>query len=200
MNIDRESAKWLKLAFETHGPDGAAEMAEALGLPMTGAGRKRVGVPGSSWTTVDSSDTEAWREPVRMPAMCPARKPNGDGRWKRYEGYPWWFHCGYEGFLENRRPSRSQPIAECFYDEEGRLVDQNHPYSTRPMTGAAISGMTREASRRRGGVRSGRGVGATSTSSSGGRRPRGEWLSTGFCHGSSKGPVRTFSPRHIRGA
>src|SRR5919109_1190867 len=113
MNIDRESAKWLTLAFETYGRDGAIEMAQALGLPISGAARKRVGAPGPGWQQTKRS-TEAWREPVRMPAMCPARKPTGDPRWKPYEGWPWLFHCGYEGFLENRRPSQSQPIAECF--------------------------------------------------------------------------------------
>lgn len=60
--------------------------------------------------------------------LCPERKPAGDPRWKPYEGNPWWFHCGYDGFLENRRPSPGQPVAECFYDEEGRLVDRHHPY------------------------------------------------------------------------
>lgn len=134
MNIDRESAKWLKLASETYGHDGVVEMAQALGLPMVEklrapAERKRVGIPESGWTTIDRSGTPAWREPVRMPAMCPVRKPTSDARWKRYDGDPRWFHCGYEGFLENRRPSRSQPIAECFYDEMGRLVDDRHPYA-----------------------------------------------------------------------
>jgi hypothetical protein len=32
MNIDRESAKWLKLAYETHGSSGLREMAAAMGL------------------------------------------------------------------------------------------------------------------------------------------------------------------------
>ena len=111
MDIDRESSKWLNLALETYGIDGINEMANALGLPtMDWVARKRIGLPGAR-----SGDGEgAWREPVRMPAMCPSRKPLGDYRWKPYEGLPSAFHCGYEGFLENRRPSRSQPIAECF--------------------------------------------------------------------------------------
>jgi hypothetical protein len=35
MNINREGAKWLNLAFETYGLDGVNEMARALGFPMT---------------------------------------------------------------------------------------------------------------------------------------------------------------------
>lgn len=112
----------MNLALETYGIDGINEMAGALGLTtLNPAGRKRVGLPHSK----SGDGEEAWREPVRMPAMCPPRKPVG----KPYEGLPSAFHCGYEGFLENRRPSRSQPIAECFYDERGRLVDQSHPYA-----------------------------------------------------------------------
>lgn len=126
MNIDREGAKWLTLAFETYGLDGLIEMARALDLPAMRLGeRKRVGLPEPEGEDADN----AWRAPVRIPAMCPARKPIGDSRWKPYEGYPSVFHCGYEGFLENRRPSRSQPAAECFYDERGMLVDQDHPYA-----------------------------------------------------------------------
>src|SRR5688500_2842682 len=114
MNVDREGAKWLSLAFETYGLDGVNEMARALGFPITRLEtRKRVGVPEPK----DGTGSDAWREPVRMPAMCPARRPIGDSRWKPYEGLPSVFHCGYDGFLENRRPSRSQPVAECFYDE-----------------------------------------------------------------------------------
>jgi hypothetical protein len=125
MNIDREGAKWLNLALETYGLDGVNEMARALGFPITRLEtRKRVGV-----AEKDDTGSDAWREPIRMPAMCPARKPTGDSRWKPYEGFPSVFHCGYDGFLENRRPSRSQPVAECFYDELSQLVDQNHPYA-----------------------------------------------------------------------
>lgn len=126
MNVDRENAKWLKLALDTYGIDGIYEMANALGLPaMDLAARKRIGLPEAN----SGDGGEAWREPVRMPAVCPSRKPVRDHRWKPYEGLPSAFHCGYDGFLENRRPSRSQPIAECFYDEQGLLVDQNHPYA-----------------------------------------------------------------------
>lgn len=126
MNIDREDAKWLNLALETYGLAGATEMARALGLPMARSkARKRGGMPEPK----GHDGEQAWREPVRMPAMCPQRKPIGDSRWKSYDGVPSVFHCGYEGFLENRRPSRSQPLAECFYDEQGLLVDQNHPYA-----------------------------------------------------------------------
>lgn len=48
--------------------------------------------------------------------------------WRRYIGDSDFFHCGFEGYLEDRDPSPDSPIGECFYDEQGRLVDDNHPY------------------------------------------------------------------------
>jgi hypothetical protein len=91
--------------------EGVTEMAQALGFPVTRLEtRKRVGLP-------EPKDAPAWREPIRMPAIY---TPRGD---------PTWFHCGYEGYLEDRDPSPEHPIAECFYDEHGRLVDEGHPYA-----------------------------------------------------------------------
>ncbi len=39
------------------------------------------------------------------------------------------FHCGYDGWLENREASPENPQAECFYDENGVLVDKKHKYA-----------------------------------------------------------------------
>ncbi|MBN8631582.1 MAG: RHS repeat-associated core domain-containing protein [Rhodobacterales bacterium] len=60
-------------------------------------------------------------------AVCPIIPPVGDPNWEPYYGDPYWFHCGFDGYLEKRSPTPENPIAECFYDN-GRLVDGNHPY------------------------------------------------------------------------
>jgi len=41
------------------------------------------------------------------------------------------FHCGYDGIKENRAPTGRDdiPQQECFYDEDGNLVDENHEYA-----------------------------------------------------------------------
>ncbi|MEO5368209.1 MAG: hypothetical protein H7831_18020, partial [Magnetococcus sp. WYHC-3] len=39
------------------------------------------------------------------------------------------FHCGFEGYLENRHPTPEAPVAECFYDDRSRLVDEQHSYA-----------------------------------------------------------------------
>ena len=114
----REAAKWLNLAYETYGLDGVGEMAEALGLPVSSE---------DSTTTEGSGADPALAS--EMLTQCPSRKPDGDSRWKRYNGDPRWFHCGYEGYLESRKPTSERRIAECFYDEQGRLVDDRHPYA-----------------------------------------------------------------------
>lgn len=60
---------------------------------------------------------------------CPSSPPRDDPSWKPYVGDSSVFHCGYEGYLANHNPTPESPMAECFYDEEGRLVDDQHPYS-----------------------------------------------------------------------
>ena len=49
--------------------------------------------------------------------------------WKAYNGNTCWFHCCYRGILENRRPSPEDPQNECFYDDNGALVDEHHENS-----------------------------------------------------------------------
>ncbi|QTA83454.1 YD repeat-containing protein, DUF4382 [Desulfonema limicola] len=61
---------------------------------------------------------------------CPTSPPSeNDTDWIEYKGNPSFFHCGYDGYLENRTPVPEDPIAECFYDENNTLVDNNHEYS-----------------------------------------------------------------------
>ncbi len=62
-------------------------------------------------------------------APCPptlnASDPVPPG-WRQYPNNPWWFHCGYRGILEDRPPSPEDPMNECFYDDNGALVDEHH--------------------------------------------------------------------------
>ncbi len=63
---------------------------------------------------------------------CPARLNESDPvppGWQAYHGDPAWFHCGFRGILEDRRPTPEDPQNECFYDHSGALVDESHPYS-----------------------------------------------------------------------
>lgn len=63
---------------------------------------------------------------------CPTSKPDmsklPDG-WKQYEGKEEVFHCGYDGIVEERLPTSGNPQNECFYDDQGVLVDSSHRYS-----------------------------------------------------------------------
>jgi RHS repeat-associated protein len=70
-----------------------------------------------------------WIDPWGLQALCPSSPPTNDPNWKPYRGDPGWFHCGFDGYLENRDPTPDDPIAECFYDNGGCLVDDNHEYS-----------------------------------------------------------------------
>lgn len=69
---------------------------------------------------------------LQRAASCPTRLAPKDPipkGWKPYFGPSWVFHCGYRGILEQRKPSPGDPMNECFYDETGRLVDENHPHA-----------------------------------------------------------------------
>ena len=39
------------------------------------------------------------------------------------------FHGAMEGYLENKDPSPESPQQECFYDDSGNLIDENHQYA-----------------------------------------------------------------------
>ncbi|HAX85517.1 MAG TPA: hypothetical protein DCY91_04425, partial [Cyanobacteria bacterium UBA11370] len=60
---------------------------------------------------------------------CPTSPPISNPAWKPYQGYSSVFHCGFNGYLENRSATPDNPQAECFYDKNGNLVGQNHPSS-----------------------------------------------------------------------
>lgn len=147
-----EFKKWLRLGYETYGSAGASAIADAMGVTLDGA-TDRVVRPtedtirrkATGSTTTAGSDTLAsstqpslpddqfrYGSPPptkRPPLSCPPAPPRGDRKWKAYDGNPAWFHCGFEGYIENREPSPSWPAGECFYDEFGRLVDRAHPYA-----------------------------------------------------------------------
>ncbi len=48
---------------------------------------------------------------------------------KPYYGNPYFFHCGFKGILEDRRPTPGDPMNECFYDHECNLVTESHPFA-----------------------------------------------------------------------
>ncbi|MBF0157488.1 MAG: hypothetical protein HQL57_09925 [Magnetococcales bacterium] len=72
-----------------------------------------------------SREDEAWEAAQHR---CPSSPPRGQAGWKPYVGSPEVFHCGYDGYLEDWEPTPLDPVAECFYDETNRLVDDSHPY------------------------------------------------------------------------
>lgn len=147
MNQLDEARKWLMLGYETYGPEGLRAMARAMGLQP---GSSQHATPGNAdgLTATHSSDTlqtddqsqlpvhrgppkPAPRRAPKPPAQCPQPPPRAAQGWRPYSetGNPDWFHCGYDGYLEDREPSPEHPVAECFYDEYGRLVDEGHPYA-----------------------------------------------------------------------
>ena len=123
---------------DSFGLDGASAVAQALGLTFRDTASPSTATQGSVTLIadeqasqpngnfrVDASPAESGRQPLACPPMPLAHDPN----WRPYVGDPWWFHCDYDGYLENRSASPDAPIGECFYDERGTLVDANHPYA-----------------------------------------------------------------------
>jgi hypothetical protein len=125
MNRSDDPAKWLRLGYETYGPAGARAVAEAMGL----IGAQGSGDGGSAQQYRHVSDRAPISPSSQQPAQCPPGPPRNQSQWRPYVGDPDVFHCGFEGYLENRDPSPSAPIGECFYDKHGRLVGEGHPYS-----------------------------------------------------------------------
>jgi RHS repeat-associated protein len=77
-------------------------------------------------------------DPLGLTLKCPPTPPStksvpqGLGAyykepiWKDYVGDPDVFHCGYPTYLENREPTKDNPIAECTYDDDDNLVKPGH--------------------------------------------------------------------------
>ncbi len=76
----------------------------------------------------DEEQEENMKEPdIPCPKSPP---PEDDPNLKPYTGNPDWFHCGYKGFKDKSDPQETgMKQQECFYDEDGKLVDDNHPHS-----------------------------------------------------------------------
>jgi hypothetical protein len=66
---------------------------------------------------------------VQRMAPCPPAPDPVPSGWIVYNGNSCWFHCCYRGILEDRRPSPDDPQNECFYDDNGALVDEDHENS-----------------------------------------------------------------------
>jgi hypothetical protein len=73
------------------------------------------------------------RRTLQRMAACPSRLADADpvpAGWKPYNGNSAVFHCGFRGILEDRTPTPSDPMNECFYDHSGQLVDAGHEYAS----------------------------------------------------------------------
>lgn len=69
---------------------------------------------------------------IQRMAACPAHLNATDPvppGWKPYYGNSNIFHCGFRGILEDRKPTPTDPMNECFYDHSGVLVDKSHAYA-----------------------------------------------------------------------
>ena len=69
---------------------------------------------------------------VQRMLPCPAHLNKTDPvppGFKPYYGNSGWFHCGFRGILEDRKPTATDPMNECFYDRTGVLVDDSHEYA-----------------------------------------------------------------------
>jgi hypothetical protein len=69
---------------------------------------------------------------IQRMAACPAHLNDEDPvptGWRLYPNPTSVFHCGFRTILENRAPTRSDPMNECVYDHSGVLVTDGHPYA-----------------------------------------------------------------------
>jgi hypothetical protein len=58
-----------------------------------------------------------------MPA-CPDQWDDAErAGWKKYEGAPSFFHCGFHGLVADCSPDRDHLQQECFYNDAGQLVE-----------------------------------------------------------------------------
>lgn len=106
--------------------DAASEEAQACIDPNTFFGCEVDAPYGNQAAIEDASSSSGGMAP------CPTTLDAGDSPpegWRDYSGNPSVFHCGYRGILENVTPSPDRMMNECFYDETGALVDEDHPYA-----------------------------------------------------------------------
>ncbi|MEQ9486944.1 DUF4280 domain-containing protein [Coleofasciculus sp. F4-SAH-05] len=73
-----------------------------------------------------SVETTKTQETTKQcPKSLPDQVPEG---WRSY-GDGSVFHCGYTGIVETEIPTPDHLQLECFYDESGQLVDENHEFA-----------------------------------------------------------------------
>jgi hypothetical protein len=102
------------------GSGGILTLTEADTLICQVGGVIKVINPGQSCVYIDQDATK------QCPKSLPDQVPEG---WKPYSGNSSFFHCGYTGITEDRIPTPDHPQLECFYDESGQLVDENHEFA-----------------------------------------------------------------------
>lgn len=123
-------SEWMDL-YEEHG--GAIE--------EIGTSRRKLAEPIEPCCddSEDTSSNDSEGTPVQAAAPsdtpmrpCPVSLGSDEATpegWQDYHGEPAVFHCGYRGILEDVVPGNGRMQNECFYDEEGNLVDVSHPYA-----------------------------------------------------------------------
>jgi hypothetical protein len=119
-----ESARAVNALAYTVGRD--VVFGAGLFAPSTTVGKQLLGHELAH--TVQQTDGISGLLIQRM-APCPSSPDPVPSGWKPYHGDSCIFHCCYRGILEDRRPTPDDPQNECFYDNRGNLVDQNHPYA-----------------------------------------------------------------------
>jgi hypothetical protein len=75
---------------------------------------------------------ELQRKIIQRQLQCPSSLASNEetpSGFKSYFGNSCTFHCCFRGIIEDRTPSVNEPQNECFYDDFGNLVDENHVYS-----------------------------------------------------------------------
>ena len=79
----------------------------------------------------DFSADNSYQEPEITPCPSTLDSPElqDDNKWVSYGSGTSIFHCGFEGFNENKEAIPESPRQQCFYDEDGNLVDKDHEYA-----------------------------------------------------------------------
>ena len=72
------------------------------------------------------------RQVIQRQLACPSTLTADEDTpigFKSYNGDSCVFHCCFRGVIEDRSPTVDDPQNECFYDDSGNLVDENHEYA-----------------------------------------------------------------------